>query len=91
MTHDIKQRWDDSGLARALKFWPIILSGFFVVQTVITSTQTINVLDKRMEQEEKLNDAQEERITKQEQSTVDIKRRLDRMEDKLDAILRAVK
>lgn len=91
MSHEIPKRWDDSGFAKALKFWPLILSLFFVAQTLITSTHTITTLDQRMGKEETINDEQEERITKQEQSTIDIKRRLDRMEDKIDAILKAVK
>ena len=85
------KRWDDSGLAKALKFWPLFMASVGVIYAVGQASTTINSVEKKIEKEALINDSQEERITRVEQNGVEVNRRLDRMENKIDAILKAVK
>lgn len=71
MNHEPK-RWDDSGLAKALKFWPLVASIAAVVFALGTSSGTIKELDRKIEHESEVNDQQAKQIAALEETTKEI-------------------
>ena len=61
MSHEPK-RWDDSGMAKAMKFWPLFMAGITFVFAVGVASNTVNALDKRVTETEQINDRQEKQI-----------------------------
>ena len=90
MTHEAK-RWDDSGQYKALKFWPMIVGFTTFTFALGISSKAISNVERLAAKNEIVNERQEARLAAQEQNIVEINKRLDRIENKLDAILRAVK
>lgn len=90
MTHDPK-RWDDSGVAKGMKFWPLFVGLITFTFALGISSQSVKTIEKKAEKNEEINERQEARLAAQEQNIIGLNKRLDRMEDKLDKILKAVR
>lgn len=55
-------RWDDSGLAKAMKYWPLVFALLTFVFSLGISSGSINELDRRITKEEATNGDQEKQI-----------------------------
>lgn len=91
MRDGTEKRWDDSGMAKAMKFWPFVVGVLTLAFALGVSSNIMGDMNRRVDIVERYVDGHESRISKEEQSTVDTKERLYRIERKLDDILRAVK
>lgn len=85
------RRIDDTPIAKFMKTWPFIVAIITLVFAVGTTTSTIRQMEAVLENNESRDIVQEQRITSVEEGKRNIERRLDRIEDKLDKILRAVR
>lgn len=74
VAHD---RWDDSGLAKAMKFWPFILGTLTFVFSLGIASSTIHTIEEKISEEAATNARQEKQIAALEETTkemVEIKR-----------------
>lgn len=85
------RRFDDSISGKIVKMWPIAIAIVTLIYAVGTTTTTITQIEKQINDNCELDSIQEQRLTSVEEGRRNIEKRLDRMEDKLDKILRAVK
>lgn len=76
MSH-INERWDDTGLAKAMKYWPFVLGMVTFVFSLGIASSTISAIDKKIDKETEINSRQEKQIAALEEATkemVEIKR-----------------
>jgi hypothetical protein len=85
------KRFEDTFWGSFLKLWPVIIAIVTLVFAVGKSTSTINQMEDQLEANDSRDAHQEQRIVSMEEGKRNIEKRLDRIEDKLDKILRAVR
>lgn len=76
MSH-INERWDDTGLAKAMKYWPFVLGTLTLVFSLGIASNTISAVDRKIDKETEINARQEKQIAALEEATkemVEIKR-----------------
>ena len=66
------KRWDDNGMTKALKFWPLVTSILVLTFALGISSQTINVIEKKIDHESEVNDRQEKQIAALEEATTEM-------------------
>lgn len=55
-------RWDDSGIAKAMKFWPFVAALMTFVFALGISSSSVKEIDRRVTKAEAINEAQEKQI-----------------------------
>lgn len=70
MAHE--NRWDDTGLAKAMKFWPLVAAMMTFVFALGISSGSVKNLERRIEKESATNDRQEKQIAALEEATKEI-------------------
>ena len=89
--HEHARRFEDTPMGKVVKMWPLMVAMVTLVFAVGTTTSTISHLEDNLKLNDKRDVDQEQRLVSVEEGKRNIEKRLDRIEDKLDAILRAVK
>jgi|GEM_PF-3152493 len=84
---DTKQRWDDAGVAKAMKFWPVIMGIVTLAFALGIASSTISGISVRVDDGEKINNEQSKQIATLEA----VVKEMPEMRSDIKAILREIR